>query len=32
MLGLLRDETRRPAAPAPGLDSLDGLLTMARSA
>ena len=32
MLGLLRDETKRPMVPAPGLDSLDGLLTMARSA
>jgi signal transduction histidine kinase len=32
MLGLLRDETKRPAAPAPGLGSVDGLLTMARSA
>jgi hypothetical protein len=29
---LLRDETTRPAAPTPGLGSLDGLLTMARSA
>ena len=33
MLGLLRDETQRPAAvPAPGLGSLDGLLTVASSA
>ena len=32
MLGLLRDETTRPAAPAPGLDSLDELVTGARSA
>jgi signal transduction histidine kinase len=32
MLGLLRDETRRPAAPAADLDSLSGLLAMARSA
>ncbi len=32
MLGLLRDETRRPAAPAADLDSLGGLLAMARSA
>jgi hypothetical protein len=29
---LLRDETTRPAAFAPGLGTLDGLLTMARSA
>jgi signal transduction histidine kinase len=32
MLGLLRDETRRPAAPAADLDSLGGLLAIARSA
>jgi signal transduction histidine kinase len=32
MLGLLREETKRPAAPAPGLDSLDELITVARSA
>jgi signal transduction histidine kinase len=32
MLGLLRDETTRPAAPAPGLGSLDELVTGARSA
>lgn len=32
MLSLLRDETKRPVVPAPGLDSLDGLLTMAQSA
>jgi signal transduction histidine kinase len=33
MLGLLRDESRRPAAaPAPDLNSLDSLLTIARSA
>lgn len=32
MLGLLRDETRPPAAPAPGLGSLGDLITGARSA
>jgi signal transduction histidine kinase len=32
MLSLLRYETRSPAAPAPGLGSLDELLTAARSA
>ena len=32
MLGLLRDETKRPAVPAPGLGSVDRLLTTARSA
>lgn len=32
MLGLLRDETRHPAAPAPGLGSLGALVTGARSA
>jgi signal transduction histidine kinase len=32
MLGLLRDETKHPAAPAPGLGSLGELITEARSA
>ena len=32
MLGLLRDEAKRPAAPAPGLGSLGELITGARSA
>ena len=32
MLGLLRDEAKRPAAPAPGLGSLSELITGARSA
>ena len=32
MLGLLRDETRRPAVPAAGLDSVGRLVAMARSA